>query len=217
MTIGHHPTTATLVELANGSLDLGRSIVVAAHIEVCPACQADLHTMETVGGCLLETIKPVPVDPGAVSRALARIAYEGGRPVESAQATVPAPTAVRFLPRAVRSYAIGDWQWIGPGIHRRDFEIPGNSGARVFLLKAQPGTRMPDHTHTGTELTLVLTGAYVHEHGRFHPGDIEEADGSVDHQPVVEDGETCICLVALEGTLSLNGLSGRLLQPFVRI
>ena len=34
---------------------------------------------------------------------------------------------------------------------------------------------------------------------------------------VVEDGAECICLVALQGEIRLQGWIGRMLQPFVRI
>ena len=40
---------------------------------------------------------------------------------------------------------------------------------------------------------------------------------TVDHQPVVEAGQDCICLVAMQGELRLNGLLGRIVQPFVRL
>jgi putative transcriptional regulator len=33
----------------------------------------------------------------------------------------------------------------------------------------------------------------------------------------VEMGEVCICLVALQGSIRLEGFLGRLLQPLVRI
>ena len=102
-------------------------------------------------------------------------------------------------------------------MHWRSVSVPADHGARVFMLKAAPGTSLPHHTHTGTELTLILKGAYAHEGGRFGAGDFEEADGSVDHQPVVEPGDECICLVAMEGQLRLLGLLGRIMQPFVRM
>ncbi|MEZ5856272.1 MAG: ChrR family anti-sigma-E factor [Hyphomicrobiaceae bacterium] len=123
------------------------------------------------------------------------------------------------VPHALSNHRLGSWQWIGPGIHRRMVETAGGSddGSRVFLLRAKPGTRMPDHTHTGTELTLVLSGAFAHDGGRFGAGDLEEADDETDHQPVVQSGDVCICLVAMRGDLKLNGVFGRLMQPFVRI
>lgn len=215
MTIMHHPTVETLVDLATGRLDLGRSIVVAAHVEICPACTRQLRLMNAVGGSLLDAAKPEQMSPGAVDRAFARIE---ARAEEAAEPPLrDPPSDLPFLPKPTLRHGLGDWQWIGPGIHRRMFELPDDGGARVFLLKAQPGTQMPDHTHTGTELTLVLSGAFGHDLGRFGSGDFEEADSEVEHQPTVEAGEVCICLVAMEGSLKLKGLTGRLLQPFIRI
>lgn len=87
----------------------------------------------------------------------------------------------------------------------------------MFFLKARPGTPLPQHTHTGTEFTSILTGAYVHEGGRFGAGDFEEADEGVEHRPVVEPGEECVCLVALDGKLRLSGVIGALMNPFIRL
>ena len=44
----------------------------------------------------------------------------------------------------------------------------------------------------------------------------DQADASVDHSPVVDSNEDCICLVALNGSIELRGWFGRLIQPFVR-
>ncbi len=214
--ISHHPTTETLVELVTGRLDVGRSIVVAAHVERCAACSGQLRLLQAVGGQLLADAVPQPMAPDALARAFARLDAIGKEEASLSEALAP-PVDVPFLPQAALPYRLGSWQWIGPGVHRRMLELPDDSGARVFLLKARAGTQMPDHTHTGTELTLVLAGAFSHAGGRYGQGDFEEADESVDHQPIVEAGETCICLVAMEGTLKLKGLAGQLLQPFVRI
>jgi putative transcriptional regulator len=63
----------------------------------------------------------------------------------------------------------------------------------------------------------VLQGAFRHQNGRYGAGDFDEADESVDHLPVVEDGIECICLVTLQGHIRFKGWIGRLVQPFVRI
>ena len=85
------------------------------------------------------------------------------------------------------------------------------------MLKAEPGTRFPHHRHSSSEWTCVLQGAFRHDHGRYGPGDFDEADETVEHKPVVEEGVACICLVALQGKLEFQGWLGRMLQPFVRI
>jgi putative transcriptional regulator len=215
MSITQHPTDETLTAFAAGNLDEGRSVVVAAHTESCSRCRNWVATVESIGGVLLSNMVPAAMATDALARALARIEQlEDFKQTASEQ---PAPPDLPMLPRAARSYPIGRWRWMGPGVHWRPIEVPAEHGARVFLLKAAPGTRMPHHTHTGTELTLVLSGAFNHQGGHFGPGDIDEADDTVEHQPIVEAGEDCICLVAMEGRLQLLGAFGRLLQPFVRM
>lgn len=215
MSIKQHPTDETLTAFAAGRLDEGRSVVVAAHTEMCARCRSWIATVETIGGVLLSDLPQAAMADDALSRALARI--DRGEHSEGPRAGRALPSDVAMLPKAARSYPMGRWQWMGPGVHWRPIEVPADHGARVFLLKAAPGTRMPHHTHTGTELTLVLSGAFAHQGGHFGPGDLDEADDSVEHQPIVAAGEDCICLVAMEGKLHLLGLVGRVLQPFVRI
>jgi putative transcriptional regulator len=99
----------------------------------------------------------------------------------------------------------------------RPIELPGPSRTRAFLLRSDPGTHMIEHTHTGTELTCVLRGSFSHEGGRFGPGDFDFGDETLDHQPTVGDGESCLCLVAMTGDLRMNGFFGRLIAPFVRL
>lgn len=211
MSIKHHPTYDTLTSYANGRLDSARSLVVAAHLERCSSCRSQVSALEALGGALLEDIEPTAMSDRALERALALLDFE------TEYTPPPLPNDLPQAPEALRGAEIGDWKWIGPGTHYRPTNIVTPDGYRVFLLRSQAGSRLPHHTHTGVELTLTLKGAYQHEGGRFGAGDLEEADGSIEHQPVVTDNEECICLVAMNGNLRLLGVMGRLLQPFVRI
>ena len=85
------------------------------------------------------------------------------------------------------------------------------------MLKSGPGTKMLQHTHTGVEMTCVLSGAFRQDGSRYGPGDFDLGDETINHQPIVEGGQDCICLVAMQGELRLNGLLGRIMQPFVRL
>ena len=114
-------------------------------------------------------------------------------------------------------YAVGPWRWIGRGVQWRPVEVVSDAGVRVFMLKAAPGTKLPRHRHTGTEWTCVFEGAFTHALGRYGAGDFDEADESVEHDPVVDAEHGCVCLVALQGHIELQGWLGRLIQPFVRI
>jgi len=71
--------------------------------------------------------------------------------------------------------------------------------------------------HTASEWTCVFEGAFRHDLGRYGAGDFDEADESVEHNPAVEEGMPCICLVALQGDIELQSWVGRLIQPFIRL
>jgi len=215
MTVKHHPSDATMAALAGGQLDGGSSVVVASHLATCPSCRRWLRALEDVGGMLLSDLPPTPMSPGALTRTMARLAgpFEQGKHVR----TAPVVEDLPWLPEALRPYELGPWRWIGPGVYQRKVSVPTNGDARVFLLKAAPGTKLPEHTHTGVERTQVLTGAFTHDGGRFAAGDFDDAEGDTEHRPRVDMDEGCICLVAMTGGITLTGRIGRLIQPFVRL
>lgn len=210
MTITHHPDEESLAAFAAGTLDEPRSVVVAAHVALCPRCRATVAGFEQFGGALVERAIPAASRAGALDEALARLD----------ETTPPAPVvrqAEPDCPVVLAPYEVGRWRWIGPGVYWRKVEVPESEGTRVFMLKAAPGSSLPHHGHSGVEWTCVLQGAFRHDLGRYGPGDFDAADNTVDHTPFVEEGDVCICLVAMQGDLELRGWIGRLLQPFVRL
>jgi putative transcriptional regulator len=95
--------------------------------------------------------------------------------------------------------------------------LPTGKGATARLLYIPAGQAVPDHGHRGTELTLVLQGAFSDASDRFGPGDLEIATEAMEHTPVAEGGMDCICLAATDAPLRFTGLVPRLLQPLFRI
>ena len=92
-------------------------------------------------------------------------------------------TEVPGLPKFLRRYRFGNWKWIAPSVHLRPIILPYASDTRVFLLKSGPGTKMLEHTHTGIEMTCVLSGAFSQDGGHYGPGDFDLGDETIDHQP----------------------------------
>lgn len=213
MTIRHHPELTTLAHFASGTLDKGRAFVVAAHVAGCRKCMALTRNFEEIGGVLLESIEPAKMSDAAADFMLAAVLREQKQP-DSAQIVRHAVDQLD-ISTVLATYRDGPWRWAGPGVQVRSIARAPRGEARVYLLKAAPGTSLPEHTHSGSEMTLVLQGAYAHDGGRFVRGDFEEADASVEHQPVVEE-QTCICLVAMDGKLRLKGLL-KVMQPFIRL
>ena len=214
MTIAHHPGEDLLSAFAAGSLDLGQRVAIATHLMACASCRDWVRAMEQVGGALMADITPSALAEGALAQTLARL----GEPAPPAAPVRPlCEDAPGNLPRFVRAYEFGPWRRIAPRIDMRRIRLPEPGPTRLFLLKGAGGTKLIKHTHTGLEMTCVLTGAFRHDGERYGPGDFDFGDPDVTHAPRIEDGEECVSLFAIQGELKWRGLIGRLIQPFVRL
>lgn len=214
----HHPSEALLLAYAGGTLAEAESLAVSTHLTLCPDCRRLAASAEAIGGALLEGMAAAPVSADGLKAVLARLEHEpdvaepAARPV--AGATPPG------LPAALARYvdtAIGEsgWRALAPGIQQLRLKTGG--GAQARLLRLKPGTPLPEHSHRGTELTLLLAGSYADELGQFARGDMAELDESVTHRPIVDPGEECIALVVTDAPLKFSGLLARLAQPFIDI
>lgn len=215
MTIRHHPNDETLLRHAAGTLSAGPALVVSVHLEGCPVCRSRSTVFEAVGGSLLEEMPPAKLAPDALGKMLEQIDLASNTSTAASTTTQRQADLGMQLPRAMRHCEMGPWRWLGPGFKWSKVKIPGSPDAKVMLLKGRAGLRLPAHGHTGTEFMQILSGSLSDERGRYLPGDLDEADSDVDHQPVVGTESDCICLAALEGDTRLHGMLGRILRPFV--
>lgn len=211
-TIQHHLTDQLLLAYSAGSLPEAFSLVVAAHVSMCDDCRARLAAHDAIGGQLLDGADTAELAEGSFEACMRRI--EAGAPA----AAIARPKGV--LPAPVQDYVGGDveairWKNVGMGV--RQAQLSTSREASVRLLYIPAGAAVPDHGHRGTELTLVLQGAFRDEGGRYGPGDVEVAGEETEHQPVAEPGLPCICLAATDAPLRFRGLIPRLAQPFIRI
>jgi putative transcriptional regulator len=212
MSPDRNPSEERLLAYAAGTLSPPQAVIVATHLALRPANDAWVRQLQAVGGEFLETTAPSPLSNDALARAMARIDADAGE----AKAQPPL-NDMPELPEPLRRYALGPWRRIGPGMRMRDVHAPRDGDCRIILLKIDPGRETPRHTHAGVELTCVLSGAYATETERYDVGDLEEADEDVRHRPRVVSDEPCLCVVALDGQIQLDGWLGRLMQPFVRL
>ena len=73
---------------------------------------------------------------------------------EAVLARVAADAATMLTVRG----ADGDWTELLPGIRRKLLFSDPESGTEAFLLRAEPGARLPPHGHDHDEHCLVLEG-----------------------------------------------------------
>ena len=219
--ITHHPSHEMIVEYANGTLPSAESLLVASHASMCVHCRRQIAEYEDIAAALLEAGEEAPMAAGSLDALLARIDRdeENGAsdeaPVEPAaldeetRRLVPPPLRP-LLPSSLPSLR---WRRIGRGI--RQAELSDYGTGRVALLEIRGGQRVPSHTHTGNEYTLVLQGAFRDGDAHYASGDVALADPSVDHAPVADEGAPCLCLTIRDGRTRLTGPVGRLLSPVI--
>ncbi|CUH77703.1 Transcriptional activator ChrR [Tritonibacter multivorans] len=206
----HHIPDELLIAYANGTLGQAYSLVVAAHVSMCDESRARLGAHQAVGGALLENAGTETVS----DRARAAVFDRLDMPVKEA----PPIRASGIFPEPVME-ALGGlpprWKPLGLGVRQMILNHDAEGSARLLYIPG--GQAVPDHGHNGLELTLVLQGAFRDETGRFGVGDVEVADGDLEHEPIAEEGEACICLAATDAALRFRSLVPRLLQPIFRI
>jgi len=213
--IKHHLTEPLLIGYAAGTLPEAFNLVVATHITMCDSCRAALAEYEAVGGEIMLGNDPVDVAEDALAATLALI--DNGSYVEPSK---PARAKNSVFPGPLQEYVNGDihslkWRKVGGGVSQ--LVLQTSDDASVRLLRIPAGTAVPDHGHQGTELTLVLQGAFIDEEDRFAAGDVEVANQDLNHTPVAENGVDCICLAATDAPLRFNGFMPRLAQRFIGI
>ena len=223
----HHLDDALLLDYAAGACGEAEALIVAAHLTLCPMCRERLLELEGLGGALLDDLPTVDMAPDSFAQLLDRlddcehdapasVAISPGRPALERQGAVDRV----LLPAPLRAY-LGDdvdgldWRSVTRGID----EVPlatNPDGAKVRLMRIRAGAKVPAHTHEGSEITLVLAGGFADGRGHFLRGDVAINDREVDHSPVADDDEDCICLAVTDAPLKLTGTIGRFLNPFVK-
>ena len=211
--IKHHLTQSLLMGYSAGTLPEAFNVVVATHISMCDECRAALGEMDAVGGEVLMAAGDAALSDDSLAATLEKIANTPAAPKMAARTK-------GIFPAPLQDYVRGDveavkWRRVGGGV--RQMVLPTSRGATVRLLHIPAGSEVPDHGHRGTELTLVLQGAFRDETDRFGVGDLEVANEDLNHTPVAEEGVDCICLAATDAPLRFNSFVPRIVQKFVGI
>jgi putative transcriptional regulator len=183
---------------------------VKTHLGGCSECSQHVRAFEAVGGAMLESDSFEPAPSDLLARTWARIEASAARPVAPLPALAPEPFP--GAPHLLRRCAIGPWRFVQPGLRIAMVTPPGESEASAMLMRVSAGRRMPKHTHDGVEFTQVLSGIFYDSSGRYLTGDYIEAGDEVEHQPVADESQDCICLAAIEGRLRLTSFAGRWAQ-----
>ena len=206
--MGVHESDPSSLELvlagyATGTLPPALHALIGAHLELSPANRAFVHTLEDSLGRTVGEAQAVTI--GRRDARLDAIFSTEIAPTPRRNAPASEPKALRhFLGKSVDDLA---FRTILPGV--QECRLPVTDDASAMFYKIRPGRKMPQHSHEGFEITLVLRGGFSDASGHFVRGDIAVADEHLDHVPVADLDEECLCFAVLDAPLRLTGPLGR--------
>ena len=100
------------------------------------------------------------------------------------------------------------WKRAGRGIWQHRIALSHEGSSTLRLIKVAAGLSLPEHGHSGSELTLVLRGAFRDARAHYATGDVADVDEDIEHGPIADAEQGCICLVATDGKLRFQKPNG---------
>ena len=154
-----------------------------AEIAACAACRRELESLRPVTASLVawptDVLRPAAPLWDRVAR---RIADETG--------DEPVPATTRPSPRL-------DWEEVAPGIAVKLLATDAERERVSMLVRLDPGTDYPPHTHGATEELHLLDGELWIDDRKLEPGDYSRAEaGTVDRRVWSETGCTCVLITS---------------------
>ena len=94
------------------------------------------------------------------------------------------------------------WEEAAPGIHVKILATNAENDSVSMLVRLDPGTDYPGHTHAGIEELHLLHGILKVDDRTLHPGDFLHSEaGSVDRRVSSETGCTCFLVTSTKDAL----------------
>ncbi|MBQ4846817.1 ChrR family anti-sigma-E factor [Pseudoalteromonas sp. MMG005] len=214
--IKHHPTQEMLTQFAEGTLPASLSIAISAHLELCPCCAKQVKALENDSSerYFVETDNDFDGDL-TTDVDFAEMLNDITSDDSITQVHRYIPQTLQYqakeviVPRAIASIERSDFSQVGKLSRSRLVLEDGE--LRASLLQIAPGGEIPNHTHTGFELTLLLDGSFEDESGTYVAGDFIWLDGRHSHTPRTENG--CLCFTLVNSALHFNKGLSKLLNP----
>lgn len=212
-----HPQPEQLVEFAAGSCATGISVAISVHLHYCARCRQSLSELESTSAVLFETQTPASVPDSAFDTLMQRIRNE---PAPGTPAPPTAKAGDSRFPRALAALLPGSLEeldWRQPMKNLKVSRLmTDESGMIVGLHHMKAGGRVPNHTHRGDEINVVLEGGFSDQMGSYGAGDFVFRTEDDTHSPRADAHEDCLMLSVVTAPVKLTGPLGWLINPFLK-
>ncbi len=213
--MNYHPDIDLLLKYSSGQLEPALSVAIGVHLQACEACREQIAQLEDVGGATLEQANEESVSDEMLAMLMQEV---DSLPIEQEvtpyEACAVAEMDRPFVQRlSERNYDDLKWEKVTKNISKATVAM-NDPRFQVELLKFAPRAKIPKHTHSGKEFTLVLEGDFSDKEGTYRTGEFIVNDSSVEHQPLAGD-EGCVCLAITDAPLKFTGTFGPLINWWV--
>lgn len=219
--INFHPDLAHLRAFAEGTCPTDLALMISAHIDMCPRCQAlAMQAQEDIGSEIFSVSrqgKDVQADFDDMLQHIMQ-APEIDIPSITPSSNILELDGKRFeLPRALARYTekTGNWSRLVGKLWQAPVDL-GQEGQANFIYM-EKGGKVPEHTHKGTEITLVIDGQFSDGLADYDCGDFTIMDGTNKHMPYSEADEGCLVFTMVDKPLHFTSGLARLLNPFSQL
>jgi putative transcriptional regulator len=226
--INHHPKIELLIQHVNGELPASISAGIKIHADLCTKCNNQIieltkHAAKTCLGSQELDSKEFGAESFAAQDhdeeynfdAQSMINNITDMPAETELNIDETPLSVTFrgveydLPNVMKHMSLGKSAQIGKLSRSRILLDEGH--IHSSLLRIEAGGSIPEHTHKGYEITLLLEGSFKDDMGEYVAGDFIVLDGKHQHQPMSELG--CLCYTVVSDSLHFTQGINKLLNP----
>ena len=114
-----------------------------------------------------------------------------------------APEAAAALPQSASDWVEPEWEDVAPGISCKLLATDPEGSRVSMLVRLQPNTDYPPHTHAGVEELHLLEGELWIDDRKLLPGDYNRAEApSGDRRVWSETGCMCVLITSTEDVLT---------------
>ncbi|HCH69911.1 MAG TPA: transcriptional regulator [Colwellia sp.] len=221
--IKHHPKFELIQRFVNGELPASLSAGIAIHADRCSECKQQIAQLtEELSYASFEEVyldrfivgeteTPENVESLDFDEAIAAITESSDIDIieQKIEKNITFKEQVYTLPSVLNNMVFGKTANIGK-LARARIELDENE-IHSSLLHIEPGGSVPEHTHNGFELTVLIAGKFSDEAGEYVPGDFIMLDKKHQHHPVSEKG--CLCFTVANDSLHFTQGINKLLNP----
>ena len=212
--INFHPTSQQIEQFSAGNCESATALMISAHIDMCGVCRS--RSQQYLECFKIEAMSDEIPLGSEFKDMLDKITL---LPVAEQKIIYTKPTLELdgrhfALPRALQRFTskTGNWSRLVDKLWQAPVEL-GDMGKGTFIYM-EKGGRVPEHTHRGSELTLVIDGQYSDGLADYDCGDFTLMDGTNKHQPHSEADEGCLVFTIVDKPLHFTSGLARLLNPF---